>query len=67
MTFTTPLFFLLFLPVALLGYELLGIFGRRPAILFLVMMSCVFYAVESSVSAALGWLGRCKLLLFDRY
>jgi len=44
MTFSTPLFFLLFLPIALIGFELTGYLGRRSAISFLAFMSVVFYA-----------------------
>ena len=44
MTFSNPLFFLIFLPIALLGFQLLGRFGRRSAIGFLAFMSLVFYA-----------------------
>lgn len=44
MTFSTPYFYLIFLPVTLIGYEIFGRFGRRSAIFFLAFMSCVFYA-----------------------
>ena len=44
MTFSTPYFYLVFLPITLLGYEIFGAFGRRSAIFFLAFMSCVFYA-----------------------
>jgi len=49
MTFSNPLFYLVFLPFALLGFELAGRFGRRPAIGFLTLMSLVFYARWSPV------------------
>ena len=44
MTFSNPLFYLIFLPLALLGFEVLGRFGRRSAIGFLSFMSLAFYA-----------------------
>lgn len=43
MTFSNPLFYLFFLPFALIGFELLGMFGRRPAIGFLAFASLIFY------------------------
>ena len=49
MTFSNPLFFLLFLPLALLGFQLFGKLGRRPALAFLVLMSVVFYSKWSRV------------------
>jgi len=54
MTFSDPVFFLVFLPVALLGFQLLGRLGRGPALAFLVCMSLVFYA---------DWKKRYTLLL----
>lgn len=44
MTFSDPYFYLIFLPITLLGYEIFGAFGRRSAIFFLALMSCLFYA-----------------------
>jgi alginate O-acetyltransferase complex protein AlgI len=48
MTFSSPAFFLFFLPACLLGFQILGRFGRRAAIGFLAMMSIVFYAEWST-------------------
>ncbi len=45
MTFSSPYFYLLFLPFTLLAYEICGALGRRFAIFLLAFMSCVFYAV----------------------
>jgi alginate O-acetyltransferase complex protein AlgI len=47
MTFNNPLFFLIFLPLCVLGFDLSGRYGRRAAIGFLSFMSIVFYAVWS--------------------
>ncbi len=44
MIFSNPTFFFVFLPVTLIGFQLLGRFGRRSAIGFLALMSLVFYA-----------------------
>ena len=44
MTFSDPIFFLVFLPVAVVGFQLLGRFGRRSAIGFLAFVSILFYA-----------------------
>jgi alginate O-acetyltransferase complex protein AlgI len=46
--FSNPKFFLIFLPLTLLGFQLLGRFGRRSAIGFLALMSLVFYAQWST-------------------
>jgi alginate O-acetyltransferase complex protein AlgI len=43
-TFNDPLFIFLFLPLTLLGFHLLGRFGRRAAIGWLALMSLLFYA-----------------------
>jgi alginate O-acetyltransferase complex protein AlgI len=43
MSFNMPLFYLVFLPAALLGFQLLGYLGRRWAIGFLTFMSLLFY------------------------
>jgi alginate O-acetyltransferase complex protein AlgI len=43
MSFSTPEFFMVFLPIALIGFQLLGRFGRRGAIGFLTLMSLAFY------------------------
>ncbi len=44
MLFNSYVFLFLFLPLALAGFYLAGRFGRRPAALWLVAMSLVFYA-----------------------
>jgi len=44
LTFNSSAFIFVFLPVALLGFHLLGRFGRRPAIGWLAFMSVVFYS-----------------------
>jgi len=44
MTFSNPLFYLIFLPLALLGFQLFGMLGRRGAVGFLAFMSLIFYA-----------------------
>ena len=49
MTFSSPGFFLCFLPLALLGFQIFGRFGRRGAIGFLALMSFVFYAHWSTL------------------
>jgi hypothetical protein len=43
MSFSTPIFYLVFLPMALVGYQLIGYFGRRCALDFLSFMSFYFY------------------------
>jgi D-alanyl-lipoteichoic acid acyltransferase DltB (MBOAT superfamily) len=48
MTFSNPSFYLLFLPFALLGFQVLGRFGRRWAIGFLALISFAFYAAWST-------------------
>jgi alginate O-acetyltransferase complex protein AlgI len=49
MTFSAPGFYLCFLPLSLLGFQLFGRFGRRGAIGFLAFMSFIFYAHWSTV------------------
>lgn len=44
MTFNNPLFIFVYLPITLLGFALLGRFGRRPAIGWLALASIAFYA-----------------------
>jgi len=44
MSFSNYMFYLVFLPIALLGFQLLGRFGRRSAIGFLAFISIVFYS-----------------------
>jgi D-alanyl-lipoteichoic acid acyltransferase DltB (MBOAT superfamily) len=44
MRFNSPPFLLIFLPVALVGFVVLGRFGRRSAIGWLALVSIVFYA-----------------------
>jgi len=43
MIFSTPVFYLLSLPLALLGFQLFGYFGRRSAVSFLSFMSLYLY------------------------
>ena len=44
MLFPTPEFAFLYLPIALLGFHLLGRFGRKPTLAWLAFISVVFYA-----------------------
>jgi len=44
MSFSTPEFYLLFLPLTLIGFQIAGYAGRRCAICFLVAASVWFYA-----------------------
>src|SRR5580698_7903793 len=44
MLFNSPLFLYAFLPVALIGFAILGRFGRRSAIGWLALVSILFYA-----------------------
>ena len=44
MLFPTPEFAFLYLPIALLGFHLLGRFGRKPTLAWLALISVVFYA-----------------------
>ncbi len=44
MLFNSLRFLFLFLPVTMLGFHLLGRYGRRPVIVWLAVMSVVFYA-----------------------
>lgn len=44
MTFSNPAFFLFFLPLSLVGFQIFGRLGRRGAIGFLALMSFAFYA-----------------------
>jgi len=44
MLFNSLRFLFLFLPVTMLGFHLLGRYGRRPVIAWLAVMSVVFYA-----------------------
>ncbi len=44
MLFNSLRFLFIFLPVTMLGFELLGRYGRRPVIFWLGLMSLVFYA-----------------------
>lgn len=44
MLFNSPQFLFLFLPIAMIGFQLLGRFGRRPVIAWLAIASVVFYA-----------------------
>ena len=45
MLFNSLSFLFLFLPVTMLGFDLLGRFGRRPVLLWLTTASLVFYGV----------------------
>ena len=45
MLFNSPHFIFLFLPVSMLGFHLLGRYGRRPVIAWLSLVSVIFYAV----------------------
>lgn len=49
MLFNSFRFLFVFLPITLLGFHLLGRFGRRPVILWLALMSVVFYAAWNAV------------------
>jgi D-alanyl-lipoteichoic acid acyltransferase DltB (MBOAT superfamily) len=49
MLFNSLRFIFLFLPVTMLGFHLLGRFGRRPVIAWLSLMSVIFYAAWSEV------------------
>ncbi|ADV82960.1 MBOAT family O-acyltransferase [Terriglobus saanensis] len=49
MLFNSYGFLFVFLPVTLLGFHLLGRFGRRPVILWLTLMSVVFYSAWNRV------------------
>jgi alginate O-acetyltransferase complex protein AlgI len=43
MNFTIPIFYLFFLPAAVVGFELFGYLGRRATVGFLSLMSLYFY------------------------
>jgi alginate O-acetyltransferase complex protein AlgI len=45
MLFNSPQFIFVFLPIAMLGFHLLGRYGRRPVIAWLAAISVFFYAV----------------------
>ena len=49
MLFNSLRFLYLFLPVTMLGFHLMGRFGRRPVIVWLAFMSVVFYAAWNPV------------------
>ena len=49
MLFNSLRFLFLFLPLTMLGFHLLGRWGRRPVIVWLAMMSVVFYAAWNEV------------------
>ena len=49
MLFNSQAFLFLFLPVTMLGYHLLGQYGRRPVIAWLGLASVYFYAVWNPV------------------
>src|SRR5580693_2292064 len=44
MLFNSLKFIFVFLPITMLGFQLLGRYGRRPVIAWLAAMSVVFYA-----------------------
>jgi alginate O-acetyltransferase complex protein AlgI len=44
MTFSTPIFFMIFLPLCLAGFAVAGRFGRRAMVTYLVLASLIFYA-----------------------
>jgi alginate O-acetyltransferase complex protein AlgI len=48
MTFSNPAFYLFFLPLSLIGFQIVGRFGRRWAIGFLALVSFGFYAAWST-------------------
>ena len=49
MLFNSQAFLFLFLPVTMLGYHLLGRYGRRPVIAWLALASVFFYAVWNPI------------------
>jgi alginate O-acetyltransferase complex protein AlgI len=49
MLFNSLRFLFLFLPVTMVGFHLLGRYGRRPVIVWLALMSVVFYAAWNVV------------------
>ena len=49
MLFNSLRFLFLFLPVTMVGFHLLGRYGRRPVIVWLALMSVVFYAAWNTV------------------
>src|SRR5579863_6404616 len=49
MLFNSLRFIFIFLPVTMLGFHLLGRYGRRPVIAWLALMSVVFYAAWNEV------------------
>jgi alginate O-acetyltransferase complex protein AlgI len=52
MLFNSFRFLFVFLPLTMLGFHLLGRYGRRPVILWLALMSVVFYAAWNVVFVA---------------
>src|SRR5580693_8324426 len=49
MLFNSLRFLFIFLPITMLGFHLLGRYGRRPVIAWLALMSVVFYAAWNEV------------------
>jgi len=49
MLFNSLRFLFVFLPITVLGFHLLGRYGRRPVIAWLALMSVVFYAAWNFV------------------
>ena len=43
MLFNSYIFIFAFLPIALLGFHTLGLFGRRVAAIWLILISVIFY------------------------
>ena len=53
MIFSDPMFFLVFLPLTLIGFAIAGRFGRRATIGLLVVASLIFYAQWQKVYTAI--------------
>ncbi|WP_213806986.1 MBOAT family O-acyltransferase [Granulicella sp. dw_53] len=49
MLFNSLRFLFLFLPITMVGFHLLGRYGRRPVIVWLALMSVIFYAAWNAV------------------
>jgi alginate O-acetyltransferase complex protein AlgI len=49
MLFNSLRFLFIFLPITMLGFHLLGRYGRRPVIAWLALMSVVFYAAWNEI------------------
>jgi D-alanyl-lipoteichoic acid acyltransferase DltB (MBOAT superfamily) len=72
MLFNSPFFLYVFLPIALVGFAVLGRFGRRSAIGWLALISILFYAksrldfVAVLLGSMLGNYLVSRLIVFDR-